>query len=105
MILDFETLFYPNPKRRKPYGLEAMRKAYRDVFSSKDGQKVLADIAQRGLLQTVSFTGESPLSTAFNEGKRALALEIIYMLNPAPIHNIPNANGGIDDRTIDDEPQ
>jgi len=103
MILDFEKVFYPRPPSNKGYNLEAIRKAYQDVFASKNGQLVLADIIQRGSVHTVSFTDES-FSTAFNEGKRALALEIIYMLNPTPVHNIPNRNGGFDDGTIDNEP-
>jgi hypothetical protein len=95
MILDFDSLMYPHPPsrdqqggRRKPYGLDRMRQAYVQAFSSDNGKVVLADIARRGLLHTFSFTGETPLSTAFNEGKRALALEIIYLLNPNPVHNI-----------------
>ncbi len=88
MILDFEKLLYPpDPTDRKSYDLEKIRKAYRDAFLSENGRIVLADIAQRGLMHTISFTGEAPLSTAFNEGKRALALEIIHLLNPTPIHN------------------
>ena len=90
MILDFDKLVYPELKGRKrqSYNLDRIRQAYVQVFSSESGKAVLADIAQRGLLHTFSFTGESPLSTAFNEGKRALALEIIQLLNPNPIHNI-----------------
>lgn len=94
MILDFEKLMYPQPlkdRKRQPsdtgvYDLERIRKAYRDTFSSEHGKVVLADIAQRGLLHTVSFTGAAS-GTDFNEGKRALALEIIHLLNPNPIHN------------------
>jgi hypothetical protein len=99
MTLDFDKLMYPhtrhqhNDARMEAYDLERMGKAYRDVFLSEQGKIVLADIAQRGLLHTVSFTGETPLSTAFNEGKRALALEIIRLLNPNPI----NTRGGSPD--------
>lgn len=97
MILDFEKLMYPHPsENRSVYNVERMRKAYRDVFLSDSGKVVLTDIAQRGLLHMVSFTGETPLGTAFNEGKRALALEIIRLLNPHPIHNI---KGDPDDAT------
>lgn len=103
MILDFDRLMYPQPlkdRKRQPYDtsvydLDRMRKAYSDVFSSDSGKVVLADIAQRGLLHSVSFTGTAS-GTDFNEGKRALALEIIYLLNPNPIHNI---KGDPDDRT------
>lgn len=94
MILDFDKLMYPKIKgrNRQPYGtsaydLDRMRQAYRDTFLSDSGKVVLADIAQRGLLHTVSFTGAAP-GTDFNEGKRALALEILQLLNPNPIHNI-----------------
>jgi hypothetical protein len=97
MILDFERIFYPNPIQGKPYDFEAMRKNYYNAFSSPHGQRVLEDIAKRGLLHTVSFAGEAPLGTAFNEGKRALALEIMYMLNPNPVHNITHTHGGTDD--------
>jgi hypothetical protein len=102
MTLDFDKLMYPhlrhprNDARREAYDLERMGKVYRDVFLSDQGKVVLADIAQRGLLHTVSFTGETPFSTAFNEGKRALALEIIRLLNPNPINT---RGGNPDDRT------
>jgi len=100
MTLDFERLFYPRPPSSRGYDFEAMRKTYFNTFSSPHGQRVLMDIARRGLLHTVSFAGESPLGTAFNEGKRALALEIMYMLNPNPVHNITNTIGGTDDRNL-----
>ena len=92
MILDFDRLMYPlhlsqGHDRGKLYDLDRMRQAYRDTFLSDSGKIVLADIAQRGLLHTVSFTGTAP-GTDFNEGKRALALEIVQLLNPNPIHNI-----------------
>jgi hypothetical protein len=104
MILDFDKLMYPQLKdrQRQPYDtsvsgtsvsgtsvydLDRMRQAYRDTFLSDSGRVVLADIAQRGLLHTVSFTGAAS-GTDFNEGKRALALEILQLLNPNPIHNI-----------------
>ena len=102
MILDFDRLMYPELKGRKRppydtrvYDLDKMRKAYRDTFLSDSGRIVLADIAQRGLLHTVSFTGVSS-GTDFNEGKRALALEILQLLNPNPVRNI---RGDPDDRT------
>jgi hypothetical protein len=90
MILDFEKLFYPSEMRaseqrkRQHYDLDRMRKAYREVFLSENGKVVLEDIAKRGLLHTMSFTGAAS-GTDFNEGKRALALEIIHLLNPDPI--------------------
>lgn len=90
MILNFEQLMYPSPPEK--YDMEKVRTAYRNAFLSENGEIVLADIAQRGLLHTVSFMGESPLNTAFNEGKRALALEIIYLLNPNPIPTQTNPN-------------
>lgn len=85
MILNFDQLMYLSPHEK--YDMEKIRQAYRNAFLSDNGKIVLADIAQRGLLHTVSFMGESPLNTAFNEGKRALALEIIQLLNPNPILN------------------
>jgi len=89
MILDFDRLMYPHLPEgwSQPYNLDKIRQAYRKTFLSDSGRVVLADIAQRGLLHTVSFTGAAP-GTDFNEGKRALALEIIQLLNPNPIHNI-----------------
>ena len=98
MILDFDKLIYPEPlkgRKRQPYNLDRMRLEYRKSFLSDSGRIVLADIAQRGLLHTVSFTGTAP-GTDFNEGKRALALEIVQLLNPNPIHNI---KGDPDDGT------
>ena len=98
MILDFDKLMYPQPlkgRKRQSYDLDKIRQAYRDTFLSDCGRVVLADIAQRGLLHTVSFTGAAP-GTDFNEGKRALALEILQLLNPNPVRNI---RGDPDDRT------
>ena len=58
--------------------------AYRAVFGTIQGRDVLADILTRAGMVGSSFVPGDPHATAFNEGKRRLALEIIERLNVNP---------------------
>lgn len=50
---------------------------YHDTFSSETGKAVLLDLMKRsGILSTSMIKGD-PHMTAFNEGKRAIVLEIL----------------------------
>lgn len=53
---------------------------YRDVFNSPDGRKVLADLCNRAGLLAVSAERGDPYMTHFNDGKRALVLEILDLV-------------------------
>jgi hypothetical protein len=54
--------------------------AYRAVFGSPEGKLVLADLLRRGgILETSHVPGDA-CSTAFQEGRRAMALDIIAEL-------------------------
>lgn len=54
--------------------------AYRRVFDGPDGKLVLADILKRGRLLSVSVEPGDALTTGLNDGRRALALEIVQLL-------------------------
>ena len=54
--------------------------AYRDVFDGEGGRAVLHDILRRGGLLDTGMVAGAPDMTAFNCGRRALALEIIEVL-------------------------
>ena len=62
----------------------AVARGYQTVFSGPVGQMVLADIMTRAGMVGTSFVAGDPHATAFNEGKRRLALEIIERLNVSP---------------------
>ena len=62
----------------KKKNLEA---AYKEVFASKAGEKVLNDIYSKANMWTTTFTGNS--QTFFNEGKRDLGLYIMKRCNSA----------------------
>lgn len=50
---------------------------YQDTFSGDSGKAVLMDLMKRsGILSTSMIKGD-PQMTAFNEGKRAMVLEIL----------------------------
>ena len=57
---------------------------YRTVFGTPSGQRVLADIARRAGVMQTSFNGDGPDATAFREGRRRMALEIIETINADP---------------------
>lgn len=63
---------------------EAMRQAYQDTFGSDAGRLVLHDILSRGGLLETSQVGGDSHTTAFREGRRAIALEIINNLRWTP---------------------
>lgn len=58
----------------------AVNAAYRAVFESPEGDKVLRDLMQRGgLLETSVVEGDAGL-THFKEGRRSLVLDIMSEL-------------------------
>lgn len=57
-----------------------LHRAYRRLFDCPDGRAVLADIRLRGGTDRVSFCHD-PHRTAFNEGRRSMALHVERMLD------------------------
>lgn len=57
---------------------------YRHVFESDAGQRVLADICRRNYVVQSTFAVGSADVTAFQEGRRRAALEIIETINRDP---------------------
>jgi len=56
-----------------------LRQCYRLTFEDEAGSAVLADLEARAFVNTTSFSTD-PQQTAFNEGRRSLALHIRRML-------------------------
>ena len=61
--------------------LAELRLAYRRVFNTDDGQKVLADLKKRSSFEATTFVSGDPHTSAFNEGQRAAVLLIVRMLS------------------------
>jgi len=61
--------------------LAELRLAYRRVFNTDDGQKVLADLKKRSSFDATTFVSGDPHTSAFNEGQRAAVLLIVRMLS------------------------
>ena len=57
---------------------------YRHVFDGDAGKRVLADICRRNHVAQSSFAPGAPDVTAFQEGRRRAALEIIEAINRDP---------------------
>ena len=58
----------------------ALLRAYADMFRHPAGQMVLIDLLRTGGLLAVSHSPGDPCDTAFNEGRRSLALHIVENL-------------------------
>lgn len=60
--------------------------AYRDVFGSVPGQRVMADLMAKAGVLASSFqpADGDPYWTAFNEGRRDLFVYILKKVNPEP---------------------
>jgi hypothetical protein len=59
--------------------IKGVREDYKKVFSSEEGQKVLADLERVCLFRTSTFNRE-PLTMAFQEGLRGVYLHILTIL-------------------------
>jgi hypothetical protein len=53
---------------------------YQAVFATPEGQAVLIDILKSAGLMSIAFEPGDPHRTAFNDGRRSLALEIVQKL-------------------------
>lgn len=59
------------------------RESYQKVFSTKEGKKVLADLALTFGFGNVQYNGE-PNDLIYREGQRSVALHIIHAVNYKP---------------------
>ena len=74
-------------------------RAYRSVFATPDGERVLRDILRRNfVLETTTVEGDPNLS-ARNEGRRVAVLEILDVLRWNPMDMIKLANERENDET------
>ncbi len=58
-----------------------LRGAYRTVFNSPQGEKVLADLADHGCMMRSTFIAGDPNATSFSEGARGVVLRIFDMID------------------------
>lgn len=61
------------------------RQAYRRVFETEDGRRVLADLCERNMItRPLSGAGMSERQANKNEGRRECVLDILNILNLDP---------------------
>lgn len=80
--------------------------AYKQTFGTYSGRLVLADISRHGLIDEVSFDPTNNRITDFNEGRRAMALHILNMLQLNPNDYVDQfyiGQGDSDDERRSDE--
>lgn len=65
---------------RRRLRLQRRAADYRATFGGGAGRRVLADLARRNNLLATSVVAGDPQLTAFNEGRRAVVLEILREL-------------------------
>lgn len=68
--------------------------AYREALGGERGRIALADILRRGHVMETTYVTGDPYATAFREGRRRLALEIVEMVNRDPNAAIEMARTG-----------
>lgn len=66
-------------QEQKLQGLQQLKSDYETIFNLPAGKRVLKDILLSGKCEVSSFVAGDQAYTAFNEGKRALALHIKQM--------------------------
>ena len=57
-----------------------LRRTYRAVFGTPDGQRVLRDICKASCVISSAYTAANPNQTAYDNGARDLALGILRTL-------------------------
>lgn len=72
----------PRSRAQRAAAQLATAEAFVRLFAGEDGPVVLAEIARfGGVAETSMVEPADPLMLAFNEGRRALALEILHGAN------------------------
>ena len=59
--------------------LKQLKQDYRITFSSKEGERVLADI-QSAYYHRGSYSKNDPHETSYREGQRSVIIRIIYLM-------------------------
>ena len=79
-------------------GLKAKRRKvqYKEFFSTDDGKEILADLARRHFVHTSTFVPHDTHHSAFNEGRRAVILDIISLVN-IPMEELDKLNRKAED--------
>jgi hypothetical protein len=73
--------------------------AYRELFENHPaGRMVLTDLLREGGVLSISFQPGDPHATAFNDGKRAMALHVMERLrwSEGQLLQLARAHGGPD---------
>ncbi len=63
----------PNAKEK------AIIQKFKRVFSGSEGEEVIKELMKKNFVLDSSFTSD-PYRTAFNEGRRSLIMDILYIL-------------------------
>jgi hypothetical protein len=58
-----------------------LRTAYKEVFRSPQGEKVLADLADLGCMMRPTYVKGDPHMTSFSEGARSIVLGIFAKID------------------------
>jgi hypothetical protein len=58
----------------------AVRQAYHAVFATTEGKIVLTNLLQVGGVLETSMVSGDPQATAYREGRRSMALDVIHKL-------------------------
>lgn len=93
-------------RKARKMGLAFLRRArlqaaYRDVFESERGKVVLYDMLERAGVLSVSHVAGDSHTTAFNDGRKSLPLEILDLLrwDPERVVDLANARDKLIDET------
>ena len=86
-----EWLFNAHGREAKPVAA-----AYRALFDTPEGQRVMRDLAAYCRVGTSSFTAGDPHQTAFNEGARDVFLHVAEMagIRPEDFPQLTTTNHG-----------
>jgi len=58
--------------------------SYKKAFSGPDGETVLKDLLVSTGFDTTTFVAHDPYSSAYNEGRRSIVLQILRMVDIDP---------------------
>lgn len=75
---------------------------YRLVFAGSAGAAVRDDLFRLGHIGRPTYVPGDPTATAFNEGKRFMALHIAALLNLPDAAILERAQSGLDGRAVID---
>lgn len=68
-----------------------IRQAYRRVFQTEDGKKIIEDLAAFSGFAQSTTDPDSPQMSAFNDGQRRILLRILSLSSTDPVAAAQNA--------------